>query len=94
MAAALRASSHGGRAAHRKKDLEGVLYTSEAMDDAEAPIKYDFAYCDGPTPRFRDATHGRHQPRRLAAASAEALRVSLHTLKQIGVEGVRAAARR
>ena len=87
MASALNASSHGASSAG-KKDLEGVLYTSEALDgDVGFPIKYDFAYCESPTPVFvmlpldvisRDGL----------LQHVEALRVSLHTLKQIGVEGV------
>ena len=65
-----------------------MLYTSEALDgDVGFPIKYDFAYCESPTPVFvmlpldvisRDGL----------LQHVEALRVSLHTLKQIGVEGV------
>ena len=87
MASALDASSHGASSAG-KKDLEGVLYTSEALDgDVGFPIEHDFAYCESPTPVFvmlpldvisRDGL----------LQHVQALRVSLHTLKQIGVEGV------
>lgn len=87
MASALDASSHGASSAG-KKDLEGVLYTSEALDgDVGFPIEHDFAYCESPTPVFvmlpldvisRDG----------ALQHVQALRASLHALKQIGVEGV------
>ena len=87
MASALDASSHGASSAG-KKDLEGVLYTSEALDgDVGFPIEHDFSYCESPTPVFvmlpldvisRDG----------ALQHVQALRASLHALKQIGVEGV------
>ena len=91
--AALRDAESRGASAAGKKNLEGVLYTSDALaeasDASKKPlvVEHDFAYCESPTPVFvmlpldvisRDGE----------LQHARSLDVSLRTLKKIGAEGV------
>ena len=56
--AALRDAESRGASAAGKKNLEGVLYTSDALaeasDASKKPlvVEHDFAYCESPTPVF------------------------------------------